>query len=184
VLSAVPRDAGGEPGDAITAAQFTGEEAPPSSYFDGLVAAICRRWLEDGKPKAIVRVPPMQGGKSGELVRRLKQTLAGHGARVLDATGSGALDKQRFLSALEADKNRSHAASAFDVMVGVRPPESALDWRTAFVSMPALMSLRATLRLTGSVCLATQTSPMPPSPIFSTRVYLPAMTAPGPLSGW
>ena len=58
----------GQPGDAITAGQFTGEEAPPSSYFEGLVAAICRRWLEDGKPKAIVRVPPMQGGKSGELV--------------------------------------------------------------------------------------------------------------------
>jgi len=37
-----------------------------------LVTGICRRWLKDGKPKAIVRVPPMQGGKSGELVRRLK----------------------------------------------------------------------------------------------------------------
>ena len=70
----------GQPGDMITAAQFTGEEAPPSSYFEGLVAAICHRWLEDGKPKAIVRVPPMQGGKSGELVSRLMQALAGHGA--------------------------------------------------------------------------------------------------------
>src|SRR5665213_1501909 len=28
----------GRPGDAITAGQFTGEEAPPSSYTDGLVA--------------------------------------------------------------------------------------------------------------------------------------------------
>ena len=52
----------GQPGDTVTAGQFTGEEAPPSSYVDGLIAAICRRWLEDGKPKAIVRVPPMQGG--------------------------------------------------------------------------------------------------------------------------
>src|SRR5262245_65460951 len=34
----------GQPGDAITAAQFTGEEAPPRCYFDGLIAAICRRW--------------------------------------------------------------------------------------------------------------------------------------------
>src|SRR5205807_959548 len=57
----------GQPGDVISAGQFTGEEAPPSSYFDGLVAAIGHRWLEDGKPKAIVRVPPMQGGRSGEL---------------------------------------------------------------------------------------------------------------------
>ena len=35
---------------------------------------------------------------------------------------------------------------------------------------PVLISFSATLRLTGSVCLATQTSPMPPSPIFSCSV--------------
>src|SRR5260221_487484 len=63
----------GHPGDAaITAGQFTGEEAPPRSYVEGLVTAICRRWREDGQPKAIVRVPPMQGGRSGELVGRLR----------------------------------------------------------------------------------------------------------------
>ncbi len=61
----------GQPGDAITAGQFTGEEAPPSSCVEGLIAAICRRWVEDGKPKAIVRVPPMREGRSGELVSRL-----------------------------------------------------------------------------------------------------------------
>src|SRR5216683_3268676 len=32
----------GRPGDVITAGQFTGEEAPPSSYFDGLIAALVR----------------------------------------------------------------------------------------------------------------------------------------------
>ncbi len=131
----------GQPGDAITPAQFTGEEAPPGSYCDSLVAAICRRWLEDGKPKAIVRVPPMQGGKSGELVSRLKQALAGHGARVLDATDTGALDKQRFLSALEAEKNRTHAASAFDVMVGIR-----LSWKAP--------TGRCAVRSTASACRA------------------------------
>src|SRR5713226_3040851 len=97
----------GQPGDAITAGQFTGEEAPPSSYFDGLVAAICRRWLEDGKPKAIVRVPPMKGGRSGELVSRLMQALELQGARVLDPTGTSATDKQRFLNALETEKTRT-----------------------------------------------------------------------------
>src|SRR6266851_5235774 len=95
----------GQPGDAITAGQFTGEEAPPSSYFEGLVAAICRRWLDDGKPKAIVRVPPMQGGRSGELVSLLIQALALQNARVLDATGTATADQQRFLAALEAEKN-------------------------------------------------------------------------------
>jgi hypothetical protein len=99
----------GQPGDVITAGQFTGEEAPPQSYFDDLVTAICRRWLEDGKPKAIVRVPPMRGGRSGELVSRLSQALTSHGARVLDATGTSTADKQRFLTALDADKNRTHS---------------------------------------------------------------------------
>ena len=69
----------GRPGDAITAGQFTGEDAPPPSYFDGLVAAICRKWVDDGKPKAIVRVPPMRGG-SGGLVNRLLGAL-GRGRR-------------------------------------------------------------------------------------------------------
>src|SRR5207245_680643 len=110
----------GQSDDAITAGQFTGEEAPPSSYFDGLIAAICKRWLEDGKPKAIIRVPPMQGGKSGELVGRLLQALSAHGARALDATGTGVSDKQRFLTALDAEKNRTYATCAFDVMVGIQ----------------------------------------------------------------
>ncbi len=118
----------GQPGDAITAGQFTGEEAPPSSYFDGLVAAICRRWVEDGKPKAIVRVPPMRGGRSGTLVSRLKQALSSQGARVLDATGTGTADKQRFLSGLDAEKSRTYATSAFDVMVGIQRVVEGTDW--------------------------------------------------------
>jgi hypothetical protein len=118
----------GQPGDAITAGQFTGEEAPPRSYFEGLVAAIGRRWREDGKPKAIVRVPPMQGGRSGELVSRLMQALAAQGARVLDATGTGTADKQRFLTALEAEKNRTYATSAFDVLVGIQRVLEGTDW--------------------------------------------------------
>jgi superfamily II DNA or RNA helicase len=118
----------GRPGDAITAGQFSGEEAPPSSYFEGLVAAIARRWREDGKPKAIVRVPPMQGGRSGELVARLTQALAVQGVRILDATGTGAEDKQRFLTALETEKERTHATSGFDVMVGIQRVLEGTDW--------------------------------------------------------
>lgn len=118
----------GQPGDAITPGQFTGEEAPPSSYFDELIAALVRRWLEDGNPKAIVRVPPMQGGRSGELVSRLIQAFQSQGARVLDATGTGAADKRRFLTALEAEKDRSYATSAFDVMVGIQRVLEGTDW--------------------------------------------------------
>ena len=49
---------------------------------------------------------------------------------------------------------------------------------TCLESMPALMSLSATSRLTGSVCWAIQTVPMPPSPICSSSLYGP-MTVPG-----
>src|SRR5207247_1584083 len=45
-------------------------------------------------------------------------------------------------------------------------------------SMPALMSLTATSRLTGCVCWPIQTVPMPPSPICSKSLYGP-MTVPG-----
>ena len=42
--------------------------------------------------------------------------------------------------------------------------------RTVLESIPALMSFRATLRRTGCVCSATQTVPMPPSPISSSSL--------------
>ena len=54
----------GETGDVITPAIWTGEESPP--HIEKFVATICRRWVGDGKPKTIVRVPPMQGGRSGD----------------------------------------------------------------------------------------------------------------------
>jgi hypothetical protein len=38
---------------------------------------------------------------------------------------------------------------------------------TCLESIPALISFTATNRLTGSVCCAIQTDPMPPSPICS-----------------
>jgi superfamily II DNA or RNA helicase len=153
----------GQPGDAITAGQFTGEEAPPSSYFDGLVAAICRRWLEDGKPKAIVRVPPMKGGRSGDLVSRLMHALASQGARVLDATGTGAADKQRFLTGLEAEKSRTYATSEFDVMVGIQRVLEGTDWPVCSavycVGMPGSLNtvvqfLGRAMRLKGEDCPA------------------------------
>ncbi len=140
----------GHQGDRITAGQFTGEEAPPASYFDELVASVCRRWLEDGKPKTIVRVPPMRGG-SGGLVARLIHALAAQGARVLDATGTGAEDKRRFLDALEAEKNRSHAESRFDVIVGIQRVMEGTDWPVCAavycVGMPG--SLNTVVQLLG-----------------------------------
>jgi hypothetical protein len=140
----------GHRGDRITAAQFTGEEAPPASYFDELIAAVCRRWTDDGRPKAIVRVPPMRGG-SGGLVARLIHALASQGARVLDATGTGAEDKRRFLDALEVEKARSHAESQCDVIVGIQRVMEGTDWPVCAavycVGMPG--SLNTVVQLLG-----------------------------------
>ncbi len=49
---------------------------------------------------------------------------------------------------------------------------------TCRVSIPGLMTLRATLRRTGWVCSAMKTTPKPPSPICSSSLYGP-MTVPG-----
>jgi superfamily II DNA or RNA helicase len=140
----------GRPGDAITAGQFTGEEAPPADYFDSLVTGICRKWVDDGKPKAIVRVPPMRGGSEG-LVNRLLQALAAEGARTLDATGTTADDKRRFLHALRAEKDRTHGASRYDVMVGIQRVLEGTDWPVCgavyCVGMPG--SLNTVVQLLG-----------------------------------
>lgn len=140
----------GRPGDAITAGQFTGEEAPPPSYFDELVTAICRKWVDDGRPKAIVRVPPMRGGSEG-LVSRLLRALSAQGARPLDATGTGSRDKNRFLAAIKAEKSRSHAESAYDVMVGIQRVLEGTDWPVCSavycVGMPG--SLNTVVQLLG-----------------------------------
>jgi hypothetical protein len=140
----------GNPGDSITAGQFTGEDAPPASYFDGLVQAICRKWVDDGKPKAIVRVPPMRGGSQG-LVSRLIHALSGNGARVHNATGTGAADKQRFLAALSSEKNRTFADSNFDIIVGIQRVMEGTDWPvcSAVYCVGMLGSLNTVVQLLG-----------------------------------
>ena len=58
---------------------------------------------------------------------------------------------------------------------GVSSADGVAATRGLFI--PALTSLSATLRRTGSFCSASHTSPMPPSPIFCSKRYRPA-TAP------
>lgn len=140
----------GRPGDSITAGQFTGEDAPPPSYLDQAVEAITRKWQDDGKPKAIVRVPPMRGGSEG-LVGSLIHALSSKGARVLNATGTGTEDKQRFLNALESEKSRTFAESSHDVIVGIQRVMEGTDWPVCnavyCVGMPG--SLNTVVQLLG-----------------------------------
>jgi len=138
----------GRRGERVSAGQFTGEEAPPD--WDEVVGAVCRRWAEEGRPKTIVRVPPMRGG-SGGLVSRLIRALQARGAKVLDATGTAAEDKKRFLAALKAEKGRSHAESRFDVVVGIQRVMEGTDWPVCAavycVGMPG--SLNTVVQLLG-----------------------------------
>ncbi len=134
--------------DRVSAGQFTGEEPPPD--WDEVVHGVCRRWAEEGRPKAIVRVPPMRGGSAGR-VAVLIRALQSRGARVLDATGTAAEDKRRFLAALKAEKNRSHAESRFDVVVGIQRVMEGTDWPVCSavycVGMPG--SLNTVVQLLG-----------------------------------
>ena len=138
----------GRRGNRVSGGQFTGEEPPPD--WDEVVSGILRRWVEEGRPKAIVRVPPMRGGSSG-LVGVLIRALQSQGARVLDATGTGLEDKKRFLAALKAEKNRSHAESRFDVVVGIQRVMEGTDWPVCgavyCVGMPG--SLNTVVQLLG-----------------------------------
>ena len=77
--------------------------------------------------------------------------LQSQGARVLDATGTAVEDKQRFLAALKAEKNRSHAESRFDVVVGIQRVMEGTDWPVCSavycVGMPG--SLNTVVQLLG-----------------------------------
>jgi hypothetical protein len=117
----------GRPGESVTAGQFTGDDAPPPSYLEGLVVAICQKWQDDGRQKAIIRVPPMRGGSAG-LVARLMHALSQRGARLLDATGTRVEDKKRFLGALDGESRRTHAESQYDVMIGIQRVLEGTDW--------------------------------------------------------
>src|SRR5262249_56737133 len=112
--------------------------------------AICGKWGEEGNPKAIVRVPRRRGGSEG-LVNRLLRALAAEGARTLDATGTSAEDKRRFLRALVTEKDRTHAASRYDVMVGIQRVLEGTDWPVCgavyCVGMPG--SLNTVVQLLG-----------------------------------
>ncbi|HVS39419.1 MAG TPA: DEAD/DEAH box helicase family protein, partial [Gemmataceae bacterium] len=138
----------GRRGERVSGGQFTGEEPPPD--WDEVVSGILRRWVEEGRPKAIVRVPPMRGGSSGR-VAVLIRALESQGARVLDATGTAAEDKRRFLAALKAEKIRSHAESTFDVVVGIQRVMEGTDWPVCSavycVGMPG--SLNTVVQLLG-----------------------------------
>lgn len=140
----------GAPGDRITAAQFRGEDAPPAGYENLLVRSIVSKWISDGRPKTIVRVPPARGGTAG-LIAKLKTAFVRARARVLDATGTRPIDRKRFIDTLEDERARTWATSKVDVVVGCQRVLEGSDWKhcsTAYcVGVPG--SLSTTVQFTG-----------------------------------
>ena len=133
----------------VTGPLFSGEAALGGAHSDRLIEAIARTWERDGRPKAIVRVPPLAGG-SGEVVGKLVGGLRSLGARVLDASGRGKDDQNRFLAALEKERSCGHA-EAHDLIVGVQRVMEGTDWphcSTVYcVGLPA--SLQTVVQLIG-----------------------------------
>lgn len=115
----------GHPGQRVSAAQLAGELPPPAAYTDSTVRTIVDHWERDGRPKTIVRVPPGRG----LLVRRLADAFHHAGARVLDATGMEKGRKDRFLKALDAERELDVAGSLLDVVIGVQRVLEGTDWK-------------------------------------------------------
>lgn len=130
----------------ISAEEFRGSRPPTKPEVRGqVVVEMVARWIGDGRPKLIVRVPVMPGG-SGEMVEAAVLAFRAAGARVLDLSGQEAEDKDRFLSALPAER---HAAafheSKWDVLVGVQRVSEGTDW--PFCSTVYCVGLPASLTL-------------------------------------
>lgn len=131
----------------VSASQFTGDSAPPGCYTKTTTKAVVKKWLTDGKPKTIVRVPPGRG----PLVRHLVTALRRAGARVLDASGMEKERKRAFLQALESERSRTFASSKIDVIIGIQRVCEGTDWPlcAAVYSIGIPASLQVVAQLAG-----------------------------------
>jgi hypothetical protein len=119
----------GKAGDKVTGAQFTGAEITSDQETIRQVATgMVARWLEDDRPKLIVRVPPISGG-SQPAILAIVAAFRAAGARVLDATGMKAGVKQAFRAAMKSERDLTPWTSAHDVVVGCQRVHEGTDWR-------------------------------------------------------
>lgn len=115
-------------GVRISGAEFTGEAVTQDAKdLKRLAQAIVARWEADGRPKAIVRVPPMRGG-CGPLVSLLVRLFAKVGARVVDSTGLGMDPQRAFRAMLGSERGRSFADSRHDIIIGSQRVVEGTDW--------------------------------------------------------
>ena len=133
----------------VAAGVFTGQTALPADIQKELIEEIVRKWQRDGRPKTIVRVPPVAGG-SNELVQGLIDGFRRQQARVLDATGTEPQDKARFLTALARERN-GVTTEGHDLVIGIQRVLEGTDWPPCAavycVGMPT--SLQVVVQLIG-----------------------------------
>ena len=115
-------------GVEVNAKQFAGVAPPPAAYTDQLLGDVCEQWVQDGRPKTIIRVPGMRGGSSW-FVKQLVDCLQSRGARVFDSTGDGPEQQVKFLEMLKSEQDiKSYADSEVDVIVGIQRVLEGTNW--------------------------------------------------------
>ena len=112
----------------VSYGQMTGKAEPPKAYIKDIVKTMMEAWEEIGRPKVIVRVPPLIGG-SGWLVRAIVRGFRRNGARTVDATGPNIQRKKDFLKVLDAEARRKYRSSKVDVIVGIQRVTEGTDWK-------------------------------------------------------
>jgi hypothetical protein len=113
--------------DPPTPEEVEGKELPHEEHQRRMVARIVEQWEHLGRPKAIVKVPVLEGG-SGELVGRLVRGFRDRTARVYDATGVGQGRQEEFVRFLEEQRGLSDYRESWDVVVGVQRVIEGTDW--------------------------------------------------------
>jgi hypothetical protein len=116
--------------EATSFHHLSGDTLPDIEAMEGdSYVAIAERWVADGRPKAIVRVPEGQGNRAKRWATGLAKILRAAGARVLDVVGSGKGTQKRLLDELTKERAvRDWSDSAWDVIIACKRFDEATDW--------------------------------------------------------
>jgi hypothetical protein len=115
--------------ERVEAEALYGERDPSPVFRQRIAQQMVVRWEADGRPKTIVRVPPMRGG-SRDMVDQVLRAFHRAGARTLDTSGDDPQVKQQLLTALGEERElSSYRQSQYDVMVGVQRVNEGMDWK-------------------------------------------------------
>lgn len=116
-------------GSSVTERMILGEEAPEQTVQRRMIPRLVQQWRDEGRPKLIVRVPPLRGG-SIQFAKDIVAAFGRAGATVVDASGTEPEAKENLLCALTSEQTKTdYTASEVDVIVGIQRVAEGLDWR-------------------------------------------------------